>query len=448
MLSVMMLAYRGAGGAIAPGVGSMEQKARIFDAYIDAMFTRRGVPHYGRDATLRWLTWLAVMMRRHAQSVFVLEGLQPDWLPDRLAELRYTLIDRIGWGFVFALLVGATVSLMFRLTSPAATGVLTIAVSLALIIGCGCALFGGRSRAAAQRSSFRSVGLDTLIGGVVGAVVGALIFGLIVPLTTSEVSALEAVGMGGLGGGLIFALLGGLVGRPGLYARQVTIAERLRWSGRRALGVAAGSGCIVAVLGAIGSALFIIAAAGRIDSQTAGSLGNQVLGAGVGLIVGPFIGLALGLVGGLIGAIVGGLEGGDVATTTRPNQGVRRSGRTAALVGGVVGLIVGLIAWPAGGLGTGLIVGLPFALAYGGYAVLSHVTLRILFWRQGAMPWDYAAFLDAATERVFLRKVGGGYIFVHRLLLEHFASSGATVPAQRPTEAPTSVAATVDDAAK
>ncbi len=38
------------------------------------------------------------------------------------------------------------------------------------------------------------------------------------------------------------------------------------------------------------------------------------------------------------------------------------------------------------------------------------------------MPWRYARFLDYAAERLFLRKVGGGYIFVHRLLLEYFAS--------------------------
>jgi len=29
----------------------------------------------------------------------------------------------------------------------------------------------------------------------------------------------------------------------------------------------------------------------------------------------------------------------------------------------------------------------------------------------------------AAAERIFLRKVGGGYIFVHRTLLEYFAQS-------------------------
>jgi hypothetical protein len=31
-------------------------------------------------------------------------------------------------------------------------------------------------------------------------------------------------------------------------------------------------------------------------------------------------------------------------------------------------------------------------------------------------------FLDYAAERIFLRKVGGGYIFIHRLLQEYFAA--------------------------
>ena len=37
-------------------------------------------------------------------------------------------------------------------------------------------------------------------------------------------------------------------------------------------------------------------------------------------------------------------------------------------------------------------------------------------------PLNYAHFLDYATKLIFLRKVGGGYIFIHRMLLEHFAA--------------------------
>jgi hypothetical protein len=33
----------------------------------------------------------------------------------------------------------------------------------------------------------------------------------------------------------------------------------------------------------------------------------------------------------------------------------------------------------------------------------------------------FCTFLDQCVDLIFLRRVGGGYIFVHRLLMEHFA---------------------------
>jgi len=50
------------------------------------------------------------------------------------------------------------------------------------------------------------------------------------------------------------------------------------------------------------------------------------------------------------------------------------------------------------------------------------VVLRLLFVCNGFAPWHYADFLNYATECIFLRKVGGGYMFIHRYLLEYFAS--------------------------
>ena len=37
------------------------------------------------------------------------------------------------------------------------------------------------------------------------------------------------------------------------------------------------------------------------------------------------------------------------------------------------------------------------------------------------MPLRYVPFLDYCAERILLRKVGGGYIFIHRTFLEHMA---------------------------
>jgi hypothetical protein len=79
------------------------------------------------------------------------------------------------------------------------------------------------------------------------------------------------------------------------------------------------------------------------------------------------------------------------------------------MIGSVSGLIVGLMA--------GLIV----ALWYGGLDIIAHYTLRLLLIRQGYIPANYTRFLDYAVDRIFLQKVGGGYRFIHRSLLEHFA---------------------------
>ena len=65
---------------------------------------------------------------------------------------------------------------------------------------------------------------------------------------------------------------------------------------------------------------------------------------------------------------------------------------------------------------------LQILLAYGGIAVIEHYLLRWYLWRDGDPPLNLVSFLDYATERIFLRKIGGGYMFSHRLLLDHFAS--------------------------
>ncbi|MCY7272686.1 MAG: hypothetical protein LH702_02795 [Phormidesmis sp. CAN_BIN44] len=38
-----------------------------------------------------------------------------------------------------------------------------------------------------------------------------------------------------------------------------------------------------------------------------------------------------------------------------------------------------------------------------------------------AIPWNYARFLNYATDRMFLQRVGGRYRFIHKLLQDHFA---------------------------
>jgi hypothetical protein len=123
----------------------------------------------------------------------------------------------------------------------------------------------------------------------------------------------------------------------------------------------------------------------------------------VGLVVGLIIGLSSNGVNKLIADITAGLSARLIADII--------AGLSAGLS---VGLSAGLIA--------GLSAGLSAGLLYGGLAFLRHYILRFLLWRTGSVPRHYVAFLDYAAECILLRKVGGGYIFLHRLMLDYFAA--------------------------
>jgi hypothetical protein len=147
-----------------------------------------------------------------------------------------------------------------------------------------------------------------------------------------------------------------------------------------------------------------------------------------------------GVLGVLLSALSRGLSGPDIDRRIVPNQGIYQSALNIgvfALGGGLVlGWIWGLMNLAGAVLSTGLLPTPMEVLRYwlsnslflgllSGFlpatACIQHVMLRIMLWRSGFAPWNYARFLNHATERLFLQKVGGRYLFIHRLLLEYLA---------------------------
>lgn len=63
-----------------------------------------------------------------------------------------------------------------------------------------------------------------------------------------------------------------------------------------------------------------------------------------------------------------------------------------------------------------------FIFVYSISYCLEHFEVRLILYLSKVIPYNYARFLDWATERLFLQKVGGAYIFIHRMLQEHFAN--------------------------
>ncbi|NES42943.1 AAA-like domain-containing protein [Moorena sp. SIO2C4] len=156
-------------------------------------------------------------------------------------------------------------------------------------------------------------------------------------------------------------------------------------------------------------------------------IGRLSLGLSLGLAFVPFLGLFVGLAFGLFFVLIGGLGGSNIELKAAPNHGIFKSAINAGTLGLLSGFIFGLIGELIAGLYAGLISGLISTLlmsmlSNAGIACIKHFVLRIILFCSGHIPWNYARFLDYATDHIFLQRVGGGYMFVHPLLLEHFAT--------------------------
>ena len=158
-----------------------------------------------------------------------------------------------------------------------------------------------------------------------------------------------------------------------------------------------------------------------------------------GLGIGLNAGVAIGTLGAL-GGLMTGLTGPDVQRRTVPNQGIRQSAVNVAVFALLGCLFVGLpyavlnvwaaavvtrtlpdaTDWVRLGLGSGLSFGLLAGLLPGA-ACIQHVILRLVLWWSGMAPMRYVQFLDFATERMLLQRIGGRYRFLHVLLRDHFA---------------------------
>lgn len=134
-------------------------------------------------------------------------------------------------------------------------------------------------------------------------------------------------------------------------------------------------------------------------------------------------------------AIVRGIVRKPREIRFKPNQGIQSSARYALIISlPTFILLFVFVLWlndkqtkdtPSNILVIGtilsLIISLQLASFFGGAAVWEHLNLRFSLYQAGNIPWNYARFLDTCAKIGLLRKVGGGYIFAHRYLLEYFA---------------------------
>ena len=229
---------------------------------------------------------------------------------------------------------------------------------------------------------------------------------------------------------LIFGLVGELLIR--LVPPEPEPAERLSWSWPRARPYVVPGLLVGAVAGPAFGLLFSL----TIESQGATVRDREYWS----LVFGPTIGLLWALSRGA----GRGLTASPQTVRRVPNEGIRQSARHGLLVGLVTLLIVvaigmvGFAGWllidgagdrgeafamvlllsTAWGTGCGLLLG----IASGGGAAIQHWTLRLLLWRYGLAPLRYARWLAYGVRlRLLYWGVGGGHMFIHRVVQDHFA---------------------------
>jgi signal peptidase I len=146
----------------------------------------------------------------------------------------------------------------------------------------------------------------------------------------------------------------------------------------------------------------------------------------VGLIGGSIAGILLALVS----ATLVGLTSSEIEIQTFPNQGLWRSVQRS-FISTFICLIIFVLPFlllaqsfiPLATVLGIVTVLLSFTSFYtGGLAAIQHLITRIMLWSMNKIPWNYSDFLNYATDRMLIQRVGGGYQFAHNLLRKQLAS--------------------------
>jgi DNA-binding XRE family transcriptional regulator/GTPase SAR1 family protein len=434
MLRMFSTAYEDGETETTDMASTLDIQKQAFAMYILQMFKRRpSNVHYNLQQTIKYLQWLARQLDQHNQRQFYIEFMQLTWLP---AYPLRQLYPAIAVALAYGLLSSFGFSISY-LPYFSFSQVIIFFLLIATFNTCLYSFFNGilfgvladnqekeEAPASSNRQPYASIRrkMIAILGNrAIYGILNGLFDGIFVGLIVGPVSGWIC----GLFSCLFCAALGKL-------DAEIKCAEYLKWSGSSMLYNAhkfLAGGLLVGLLYGL--------VTGRDYLFTPAKLFPALL-----------LGLGIGLLVGLVMSIRGGFTYNipDTDKILKPNQGILQSVRNSlffgTFFGTAFGILFGLIygpvlflilgqeyrsSFPANsglvyGISDGLIVAAFFWLVSGGVACIQHGLLRLLLWIHGSIPWNYAHFLDRAVDLALLQKLGGGYIFFHRLLQEYFST--------------------------
>ena len=417
MLTVMGLAYQNRQVEITTDTSVESRRKQIFGAYVDQMFKRVARTKsqlYSRQQTMKWLAWLAKKMQAHGQSVFLVDGLQPSWMRSKFFLWLYLFLSRfISAIVIIDVVVGILSSRFTFLLMPMVFGLFWAVVD---------ALFFVRGD-----FPFKNV-IRILVLGFGGG----LAYLSVLILSQNAIGGWVTVLLDTLEVAIICGSFFGLYSVGGRLENDIRFLETLGWSWRRArLGSMIGFGgglaiSIISTLATLGLTL--------VDWSDRYPMYVVVIGSFIAFCCVSMPGF--GLVGISIGALFGGIVSKISQEQSKSSWMLKL--RNIAIIGVWVAFIASLASvitlvlefFLAGenilsgvttGISFGILVGVLAMFWFGIFSAIRHFTLRFILTFSEHIPFNLSRFLDHAVDRIFMQRVGSGYIFIHRALLEYFA---------------------------
>lgn len=412
MLNILVLVCQDNNFALSLLQSSRDWRRNLFSAYIQRMLRHRGTTSAYDDRAIDWLIWLANILTQRNQSMFFIEQIQPDLLLSGKQRILLNMLETTSIAMLVGVLGGIGVGVHHASSTGWADGLLPWlqqglqgmiqGAGVGLLTGIGAIIiinlvafvlqiFFSSEDSHQEHRWQRQIGSAIRFGTAAGFSQGAAVW----------------VFLGadfGLSDSFMVTFAASIAALKFLESGKICLFEALGWSWTRAKqGILPGF-----LLGLLFGAIHYV-----------------VYGIEYSIVLAPAVWLIM---------ITGfGLTNSDFETRVVPNQGILNTAKSAVRVSLATGILYGLangvgcglsVGWPIGignGFSAGITLGICCWLICGGMACIQHLIIRGILYKSGVMPWNYAAFLDYAVEKTFLRRVGGGYVFLHRLLLEHFA---------------------------
>ena len=380
-----------------------DREFNLFESYIEKNLNQdKKYDKYPKNKVLYWLSWLAKTMVKESQTVFLIENMQPTFLQSRSERNDYQIIVGLILGLMFGLTAG--IYFIYRGSPDECyvkqledVGVLLSRLFIGVLSGLIYGLFLGKKHILRNRH------LIMLISGTIFAIISANLPYLFKLPTRNDDFSIESSAI------LLVGVISGYI--AGLIREQIQPVETVKPEFNKIIKY----GLIL-----FGWGLVYVLLHWKQDPsyyERSNYLWVYEL---------------------LVFTILGGFYGGFIISKKEinfkkilPNQGIKRSIKYTGIFFIIFMFFAMLLVWffecvrdPFYLICIGLAVGSMAGLAGNqgsGIISIQHLILRVFLCWKGKISWNYADFLDYASERLLMKKVGGGYVFYHRMLMEHFA---------------------------